>query len=336
MKQLLTACIVVTLFNSCGLFDSSGNATNGFESVLNQPVFKPLTDSIFQFPKNARLLYQRAELLAQNNQHDIAYYDYKKSWELLAVEPTAMGYVSNLFLTGRNKEALQLLKKCVDTFATNTDFKRRLGEAYIQNGLQTQAMALYDDMLKTDSTNFEALYEKAVLYTQLKDTSAAIGLFERAYGIQPTLQTGIALANLYAETKNAKTLALCTALETRDTAREFVEPLFIKGLYYSNLRKYEEALKLFNDCMTRDYRFSDAYIETAIILYEQKNYARAIEQINYTLEINYGDADAYYWRGRCQEAQGKRDEAVDSYYMALRFERDFKEAKKAIENLEKK
>lgn len=332
---VLTLLLISVAICSCGLFDSPGNTTSGFDEVLNKAPFKSLTDSISDAPKDAGLLFRRAELLSQNNQHDIAYYDYKKSWELNPEETTAIFYSSNLFLTGRNKEAVNLLKACIGKYPTSPDFKRRLGEAYIQSGQRNDALALYDDILKSDSSNFEALYEKGMLYTQLNDTVNAILTLEKSYKIQPVLQNGLALANLYAETKNPRVLSLCDVLQKKDTAREFVDPVFIRGVYYSNTKQYDKALAEFETCVMRDYRFIEAYIERSIILYEQKNYKAAMDNLNYASEINYANPDVYFWKGRCLEAEGKKEEALDNYYKALTFDRGFTEAREAIKRLRK-
>ncbi len=332
---VLTLFVISVALSGCGLFDSPGNATSGFDEVLNKIPFKNLTDSIANAPQDASLLFRRAELLSQNNQHDIAYYDYKKSWELNPAETTAVYYASNLFLTGRNKEAVTLLKLCTEKFPGNPDFKRRLGEAYLQTGQRKEALLLYDDILKKDSANFEALYEKGMLYIQLKDTVSAIAYIEQSFRMQPILQTGLALANLYAETKNAKVLPLCDALQKKDTAREFVDPIFLKGVFYSNTKQYEKAIAEFDLCMNRDYRFIEAYIEKSIIQYEQKNYKAAMENLAYASAINYVNPDVYYWQGRCQEAEGKKEDALDNYYKALSLDRSFTEARDAIKRLKK-
>lgn len=330
MKNVLLyiLCPVVVIMSGC-----SNEAPNGFSEMLQQPQYKSITDSIEKSPNNASLYLRRAELLTQNNQHDVAYYDYKKSWELQPGESTALQFASNLFLAGRSKEAVDFLKKCDSLYPANTEFMRRLGEAYTQTGQSAEALALYDDLLKKDSNNFEALYEKGMLYTQMKDTANAIAILERAYARAPVLQSGLALANLYAETKNAKVLALCDALQLRDTARDFTDPVFLKGLYYSNIKEYAKAIALFDESINRDWRFVDPYIEKGIILFEEKNYDEALKTFQYATNIAYTNADNYYWMGRCYEAIGKKEEAIDYYYKALTFDRDFTEAKQAIKRL---
>jgi tetratricopeptide (TPR) repeat protein len=325
------ACLVMTTACSCNL--AGGKSANGFDETLQQPPFKSITDSIEKNPSDAGLLLRRAELLTQNNQHDIAYYDYKKSWQLQPAEGSALLFVSNLFLTGRSKDAIDLLQKCARQYPANMEFLRRLGEAYTQTGNTKDALALYDELLKKDTGNFEALYEKGMLYAQLKDTGNAIALLDQAYRRQPILQNGLALANLYAETKNEKVVALCDALQRRDTARDFVDPVFLKGVYYSNIKDYPRAIALFDEAINRDWRFIEPYIEKGIILFQQKNYDEALKTFQFATNISYTNADNYYWMGRCYEAIGKNDEAIDYYYKALTFDRNFKEAKEALKRL---
>lgn len=333
MKLILFYVLCLPALLVCGCNMSGSKSANGFDETLQQPPFKSISDSIEKNPSDAGLLLRRAELLTQNNQHDIAYYDYKKSWQLQPSESSALLFVSNLFLTGRNKDAIELLKKSVQLYPANMEFMRRLGEAYTQAGNTKDALALYDDLLKKDSSNFEALYEKGLLYAQIKDTANAIAILEKAYSLQPILQNGLALANLYAETKNEKVITLCDALQQRDTASDFVDPIFLKGVYYSNIKDYPKAIALFDEAINRDWRFIEPYIEKGIILFQQKNYDEALKTFQFATNVSYTNADNYYWMGRCYEAINKNEEAIDYYYKALTFDKDFKEAKEAIKRL---
>jgi tetratricopeptide (TPR) repeat protein len=336
MKQIISYAALVALVAMAGCGLMGDRTTNGFNEVLYKPPFKTLSDSIDKSPDNAVLLLRRAERLSQNNQQDIAYYDYKKSWQLQPDEQTAILYAANLFITGRSKDAVALLDSCVQKYPNNPEFKRRLAEAYTHAGDSNAAIALYDNMIKSDSANYEALYEKGILLTRLKDTVKAVATLEKAWRQQPNMETGLALANLYAETKNEKAITLCDALQKRDSAHAFVDPVFLKGVYYSNIKDYPRAVALFDECMRIDWKFIEPYLEKGIILYEQKNYDEAIKTFQYASKINYTNADAYYWTARCYEAIGKKEEALDYYYQAVTFDRNFTEAKEAIKRLKSK
>jgi len=150
------------------------------------------------------------------------------------------------------------------------------------------------------------------------------------------MQNGLALANLYAETKNPRTIALCEALQQRDSAKDFVDPVFLKGLYYSNTHDYPKAIALFDQCMTMDWKFIEPYLEKGMIFFEQKNYDEALKSFKEATQVSYTNADAYFWTGRCFEAIGKKEEALDYYYQAVMFDKDFTEAKEAIKRLKGK
>jgi tetratricopeptide (TPR) repeat protein len=73
-----------------------------------------------------------------------------------------------------------------------------------------------------------------------------------------------------------------------------------------------------------------------MIFYRQKNYDEALKEFQYASKISYTNADSYYWTGRCYEAIGKKEEALDYYTQAVQFDRDFTEAKEAIKRLKAK
>nr|WP_315821840.1 tetratricopeptide repeat protein [Paraflavitalea speifideiaquila] len=172
--------------------------------------------------------------------------------------------------------AVKLLKACIEKYPDNTTFRRRLSEVFAQVGNSEDALDQYNQLLAKDSLDFETWYEKGNLLVQLQDTVAAIQAMERSYSLQPINYTGLALANLYASTKNPKTLVICDALIARDTT--FInEATFLKGAYYSDTRQYAAALEQFEDCIKRNWKFTDAYIEKGIVQYDQKQAQKALK-----------------------------------------------------------
>src|SRR5215831_932475 len=141
----------------------------GTTNVLEEPPFASITDSIKKFPTNPDLLIRRGELLSQNNQHELAYLDYRKAWDMNKTEDVAMDYVSNLYLVNKPGEAVRVLEESVKKFPGNPELRRRLSEAYIQSGLSKKAMEQYDNMIKNDSNNFDPWYQKGILLAEMKD-----------------------------------------------------------------------------------------------------------------------------------------------------------------------
>lgn len=306
--------------------------TDKAAQLLFKPPYAGLTDSIKTSPQNADLYLARGIRLSQHNQHELATADYAKAWELAPSEGTALQYISNLMLVDSPATAVKLLKECIEKYPSNTAFRRRLSEVYAQVGAHEEALEQYDQLLAKDSLDFEAWYEKGTLLVQLKDTPAAIQAMERSYALQPINYTGLALANLYAATRNPKALPLCDALIAKDTTY-INEATFLKGAYYSDTKQYAAALEQFEECIRRNWKFTDAYIEKGIVQYEQQQYDKALETFRMAATVSNTSADAYYWMARCYEATRQTELALQNYQRALSLDKGFVEAREGIRRL---
>lgn len=301
--------------------------------VFARPPFAAITDSISQFPSNADLYLQRAALLSQNNMHELATGDYRKAWELQPNEGTALEYASNLLLAGDAEEGIAFLKNCTKKYPANTEFRRRLSEIYAQQGKASEAIAQYDAILGSDSSNFMAWLDKGMLLGRLGDTGAATLALEKSFSLQPTMYAGLELANMYAASRNPKTIAICDQLLSRDSVEGLADVYYIKGTYFFNTNQYAEALKLFDESIRQDWKFIDAYLDKGIILFEQRNYDEALEVFSKAALVSNRNPDAYYWMGRCYEATGQKEQAIENYKRTLQLDRTFTEARERIQKL---
>jgi tetratricopeptide (TPR) repeat protein len=294
--------------------------------LLQQAPFKSISDSIKSFPDNPGMYLERAIRLSQHNKLDLATPDFKKSWELSQDPAVALEYVSNLLLVNKVEDAMKVLKDCAGKFPENTEFNRRLGEIYAEMGNTDGALAQFDDIIKKEPDNFEAWYDKGNVLAKLKDTTGAIQALERSFVLQPINYTGIALANLYIGKKDAKALQVCNYLIARDSSGLQTDAVYAKGMYYSETGNPGLALEQFEECIRRDWKLTDAYIEKGIIFYEQEKLDTALKTFNMSVTVSNTNADGYFWIGRCYEAMKDNDKAVENYQRALSLDRTFKEA----------
>lgn len=330
--QLLFLLTPVFLLSGCSLLEGDDKNVNDAR-VLNNSPFQFITDSIRESPSMPELYLKRGAMLMQKNFTALAVFDYKKAWTLRPDEQTALLYTAGLFMTGKDKEAILLLKDCKDKFPGNSEFPRRLSEAYMQNGESKEALDQFNHLIQVDSGNYETWYERGLLLAQLRDTSHAIQSLERAFSLQPLQIVSLSLANLYAEVKDKRALTLCDDVIVKDSAQELTDPFFIKGIYYSNTNQHDLAMEQFERCISRDWKFTDAYIEKGIILFEEENIDEALKTFALAARVSNTYPDAYYWMGRCYENIGKKQEARDSYMRALVMDRNFKEAKESLKRL---
>ena len=300
---------------------------------LDQPPYAALTDSIKEFPDRVELYLSRALLLSQNNQHEAATPDYKKAWEMSQDEMVAIEYAANLQLTGDLKACLALLQECQKKFPDNAEFSRRISELYAAAGKREEAVAEYDKILARDSSNFMVLYDKGVLLAKLGDTIAAIQTLEKSYSIQPITYTGLALANIYSMQQNPRILRICDDIINKDTTGEVVDAVFLKGIYYSDTKDYAKALEQFEECIRRDWKFTDAHIEKGIVYFEKKDYKQALEAFKLAATVSNTYADTYFWMGKCYEALKSKEEAIQHYERAYSLDPELVEARDAIKRL---
>jgi tetratricopeptide (TPR) repeat protein len=336
-KSFRTLCL---LLSSIGLWTAACNGPKNKKDgekalILHRAPYAALTDSLSadRVTDTAGLYFRRAELLSRNNLHELAAGDYKSSWDLKPDQLTGFRYASTLSIIGQMGAATVVLKDCMQRFPENPSFPGLLGELYQQSGRIKEALAVYDTQLKKDSLDFENWYEKGLLLEKLADTAGAIGALGKAYAIQPINTYALELAHLYAETRNPAALTICDNILRKDSAHELLDPFFIKGIFFSNTTAYKKAIVMFDSCIRRDWKFTDAYLEKGIALYQQKLYDTAMSTFQMTIRVSNTYPDGYYWIGRCYEATGQKDQAIVYYRQALGLDKDFSEAAERIKRL---
>lgn len=142
------------------------------------------------------------------------------------------------------------------------------------------------------------------------------------------------LANTYAEAGNKNAVDIANMIAARVPNREMrSEASFIKGVYYNQVKQYDEARKWLDSTILLNYTYSEAYMEKGYSLYDEKKYKEAFDTFSKLSDINNGYADAWYWMAKCQEALGKNNEAIDNYEHAYNLDHTITEATIAIDRL---
>lgn len=331
VTRLLAFLLISTLL-SCA--ENDGKKDDNYQDILQSPAFAGITDSIRRFPENVELILSRASRLSHGNFHKAATADYKKAYEITGDADVALAYTSNLLLAGDVQQAIKILQEGNDKSPDNTEFNRRLAEIYLQKGDNMRAMQQYNEMLGKDSSNFEAWFEKGSLQLKMRDTTAALASLERSFTILPINHTAMALAGIYTARKDPRALEICDVILQRDTASTQTEPVFMKGVFYAETGNDQKAIEQFDECIRRDWKMTDAYIEKGIIYFERKEIDEALKVFNLAATVSNTDADVYFWMGRCYEQKGDNDQAITNYRRALALDESFVEAEEALKRLQ--
>ncbi len=230
------------------------------------------------------------------------------------------------------KDHEQTLKDSIALFPDSLLLKENLIQYYRDSGALDKAIVVANDALQKDSNNARLWDIKATLHFENGDTLNAINSFEKATAIFPDPGYIMSLGSLYAQTKNAKALAIADILIIKK-ANADKEAYFIKGMYYTYTGDKIKALSFFDKCLLLDYTFMFAYREKAIALYDMGKYEDAIKVLGKAVTLQNNFDEGYYWRGRCFEKLNKTTEAIEEYHTALLYSPDFIEAKEALARL---
>jgi tetratricopeptide (TPR) repeat protein len=312
---------------------NDNNTDSPYKEILANQPFTSLTDSIKTAPKNDELYFRRAVLLNQNNFPEPALADFRKAWSIKKEEKYALG-ISTLLLESKPESALLFLREALGEIPNSMLLQLSLARAYDSKNKTDEALAICDQMLQQNPQQVDVLKLKADLLDKKGNTKETINTLETAYAITPyDAELVYMLALKLAETKNNRVLTLCDSLIRADSIGHHAEPYYYKGIYYSNINDKAKALSFFDQAVKRDINFMEGYIEKGAVLYEMKKYPEALNVFNLALNISPEYPDSYYWIAKCQQATGKNDEAKLNYQRAYSLDNTNTAAKDSADKL---
>ena len=229
--------------------------------------------------------------------------------------------------------SIESLKAAVRRYPDSLMLVQELIEEYRNQNFYDSAILLTDQQIRKDSNNAYLWNIKATLYFESADTMKAIESLEKAIEIFPLPEYLAALGTVYAEIKSKNALMIADELLEKNKTKSAKDAWFIKGLYYNYVNQPEKAITYLDSCLTNDYTYMYAYREKAIALYNFGKYKDAIEVLKRAVTIQNNFDEGYYWLGRCYEKLDKKEEAIESYQNALLYDKNFIEARKALERI---
>ncbi|MBK5272163.1 MAG: tetratricopeptide repeat protein [Bacteroidia bacterium] len=332
-SKIIPAAILITAYSIYAC--NNNKESSPFGNILSQAPFDGLTDSISKFPGHDELYFRRAVLFNKNNFPEPALADFQKAWSLQKEEPYALG-ISTILLEKNPDSAIAFLNQAIKEIPNSLLLQLSLARNYDAQNKTDDALAVCNEILQKNPMQVDALKMKADLLYKKDNMAESTVTLEKAYSLTPfDLDLNYQLASQYAESKNAKVIALCDSLIKKDSMQVHAEPYYFKGLYYSYINDKAKAIALFNQAIRHNYNYLNAYIGKGRALFDQQKFNEALKVFQLSQTISPSFADAYYWIGRCQEATGQKDEARLNYQRAYGLDRTFIEAKEAADRIKK-
>ncbi len=210
----------------------------------------------------------------------------------------------------------------------------RLANAFDSIGNYKNALAQMDTLLMRDSLNYGFWYTEGRFFQDAQDTVHAIESYSRAAKVYASPDALLSIANLLAEQKNPKSLAICTRVKNLGLGGEYDAHCdFIEGIYNARILQRDKALQLFDECIIDDFTYMEAYIEKGMIYFDEKNYPKALEVFRFASTVDNLFADSYYWMARCYEMMGSKDSAILRFKQSLSLDKTMIEAQNGLKRL---
>ncbi len=230
--------------------------------------------------------------------------------------------------------SISFLQKQVARYPDSLSLAQNLIQAYRMAGNYDSAISFTKRLVKKDTGDAYLWNIIATLSYENEDTMAAINAFQKAASIYPLPDYFIALGTIYAEKKDTQAIEIAnTLLEHPESNSVKDNGYFIKGLYYNYTNQPDKALSVLDSALKINFTFMFAYREKAIALYELRNYKEAIRVLKKAVTLQNSFDEGYYWMGRNYEKLNEKDSAIQSYQNALLYDKNFIEAREALDSL---
>ncbi|MBS1771359.1 MAG: tetratricopeptide repeat protein [Bacteroidetes bacterium] len=329
-------CVLIFI----GLFAAScgGDKPKGNDNALlrSTPALKEITEKIENSPKEASLYFQRGNLLHQLEEDSLAYNDFVQASTLDSNRAEYFSAVGDLLFEHKDiSGSVKWLEKAMKLNPNDKKAQLKLAKMFVYIKEYTSAFRAINDVLRQDAYNPEAYFLKGMIYKDMKDTAKSISSFETAVSADPNyVDAVVQLGQLYSMKKDPIALKYYDKAWHIDTTDVF--PLYAKGVFYQHQNDYAAAKMAYHEALLHDRNYVDAYFNVADMLMQQDSTDKAMRQYNILAQIDQADPDVYYYRAKCFEKLGKKEDAINDYQQALVFDEKYIPAKEALQRLQKK
>ena len=342
-KKLISFLFLLSIAAACR--QSTEDPVAGAEHEIKEEIhgLTALNEEIKNNPGDAELYYSRADLYLLNGKTREGLADLENAIALDSSQAYFYLRLADELFQTENKE-LQLpdSKRAIETLLRflkrepgNEKVSQKLVDLYIYTKQNEAALDLLQSMIDQKPYHPLAYFKRGFIFKSLGDTAAAIRAFRKASEQDPSyFEAYMQLGLLH--NRSRPQLALQYYDNALDLRPESKEALYAKARLLQDLKKYEEAKKIYREMVRIDAQDEQIFYNLGYLYYEQDSLEKAERNFNIAIGLNPAFDFAYYARGVVRESLGKIAEAVSDYQNALRINPEHRYAREALEELKKK
>ncbi|MEY5043461.1 MAG: hypothetical protein RJA19_688 [Bacteroidota bacterium] len=291
-------------------------------------------------PADSLLAAIEARILA--NPNDPAVYLERAEWQMAQGKPAramedldlslradstfapAWELKSQLFYESSNFEAcIAALDDCIRLAPNSTACLERRAEMAIHLKQYEQAFGYLNAALKINDQLHECYWMKGRIYEETGADEKALSSYQTAVEVKPDFYEGFVSLGLFcAQQKNPLAEEYYrSALELKP---RFVEARYNLAMYLQESGQYPEALQAYKEILDIDPNNASAAFNQGFIFLEYlQTYDSAAHWFSEAIRLLPHYYQAHYNRGLAHESMGRKNEALQDYNEALRYEPTF-------------
>lgn len=316
-----TLLIFISGIFACGNGEGSQQAVSSNDSTPGD--IRTINDRINEDRNNPELYVERAKAWFAHKDYEAAISDMKIALNIDSSKADYFIFLSDLYFTqNKTRDTRDMLRKAMKLDTSNAQAMMKYSQLFYLLRKYDTAIFFINRSLHFDRANATANFQKGMILKEAGDTAKSITSFQSAVELNPEyfdayMQLGI----LMSVAKNP------LAVEYFNTALKIepksIEALYGMGKFLQNAGEYENALKAYDKLLALSPENQDAVFNTGAIYFEQKKYDLAIKKFESIIQRDENFFRGYYGRGRCYEALGEKQKAIDDYRHCLAIKPDY-------------
>ncbi|UII24060.1 tetratricopeptide repeat protein [Fulvivirga ligni] len=177
-------------------------------------------------------------------------------------------------------------------FSSCKDERSDLGDKYFKSGEYDKAVKAYTDYLHLEPTHIKSLYNRGRAYEELGQHDKAIADFNKVIKEDPLNASAyLSLASDFYYRLHDYENTIFYAEKALKYNEDNATAHTIKGKAFQKLGKLEEAMSAYNDAISVDKEFADAYLSRGLLRIHLKQTSRACTDFKLAKSLGSSSAD---------------------------------------------
>lgn len=192
-----------------------------------------------------------------------------------------------------------------------------------ESGKNQEAIELFDNVLKLDSNNVDALLNKGIALNDSEDYENAMECLDKVLKLDPDNIDARNIKGYSLRNSGENNKAILLLNEALKLDPEFIYALVNRGSAYFNLNNYKEALNDFNGVLNRDKDNILALFCKGETLYGLNKFKEALTCFERVLSFEPEDIESLNYKGILLVQLGEIKEGIKIYEKGIKIDPNF-------------